>query len=60
MSTVQEIAAAIPQLSRTEAERLRAWLDEIKAALDQSSREIAKQNRGSRASPIITIKGNIP
>ena len=52
MSTVQEIEAAIPRLSRLEQEELRAWLDEfledqleltdeIKAKLDQSRREIA-------------------
>ena len=52
MSTVQEIEAAIPRLSRPEQERLRAWLeefledqleltDEVKAKLDQSRKEIA-------------------
>ena len=52
MSTVQEIEAVIPQLSRLEQEQLRAWFDEfledqleltdeVKAKLDQSRREIA-------------------
>ena len=52
MSTVQEIEAVIPRLTRTEVEELRAWIedyledqlalnDEVKAALDQSRREIA-------------------
>ena len=52
MSTVQEIEAAIPQLSPAELEQLRAWFedyledqleltDELKAKLDESRREIA-------------------
>ena len=52
MSTVQEIEAVIPKLSRTEVEELRAWIedyledqleltDEVKAQIDQSRREIA-------------------
>jgi hypothetical protein len=52
MSTVQEIEAAIPRLTRTEVEELRAWIedyledqleltDEVKASLDQSRRDIA-------------------
>lgn len=52
MSTVQEIEAALPRLSRIEIERIRAWIDdyledqleltdEVKARLDQSRREIA-------------------
>jgi hypothetical protein len=52
VSTVQEIEAAIPRLSRAELEELRAWFedyledqleltDEVKAKLDQSRREIA-------------------
>ncbi len=52
MSTVQEIEAVIPRLTRSEVEELRAWIedyledqlalnDEVKAALDQSRREIA-------------------
>jgi hypothetical protein len=52
MSTVQEIEAAIPRLSRAEIEQLRAWFEEyledqlelteeVKAKLDESRREIA-------------------
>ncbi len=52
MSTVQEIQAAIPRLSRAERQELHAWLeefmeeeleltDEVKAKLDESRREIA-------------------
>ena len=52
MSTVQEIEAVIPKLSRREVEELRIWIenyledcleltDEVKAKLDQSRREIA-------------------
>ena len=52
MSTVQEIEAAIPRLSRAEIEEIRAWIDdflenqleltdEVKAKLDESRREIA-------------------
>jgi len=52
MSSVQEIEAAIPRLSRREIEEIRAWIDdfledqleltdEVKAKLDQSRREIA-------------------
>lgn len=52
MSTVQEIEAAIPRLTRVEVEQLREWIDnyledqleltdEVKAKLDQSRREIA-------------------
>jgi hypothetical protein len=52
MSTVAEIEAVIPKLSRLEVEELRAWIedyledqleltDEVKARLDQSRREIA-------------------
>jgi hypothetical protein len=52
MSSVQEIEAAIPNLSRAEAEQVRALIDdfledqceltdEVKAKLDQSRREIA-------------------
>jgi len=51
MSTVQEIEAAIPRLSRAEVEKLREWIedyledqleltDELKSKLDQSRREI--------------------
>jgi hypothetical protein len=52
VSTVQEIQAAIPQLSRTEIEEIRAWIDQyledqlelsdgVKSKLDQSRAEIA-------------------
>ena len=52
MSTVKEIQAAIPKLSREEIEKIREWIDdyledqleltnEVKAKLDQSRREIA-------------------
>ncbi len=52
MSTVKEIQAAIPKLSREEIEEIREWIDdyledhleltnEAKAKLDQSRREIA-------------------
>ncbi len=52
MSTVKEIQAAIPKLSREEIEQIRKWIDdyledqleltdEVKAKLDQSRREIA-------------------
>ncbi|HEX5223017.1 MAG TPA: hypothetical protein VFZ59_25895 [Verrucomicrobiae bacterium] len=59
MSTVQEIEAAIPRLSRAEVEELRAWIDdfledqlelkdEVKAKLDQSRSEIAAGNYTTR------------
>ena len=59
MSTVQEIEAAIPRLSRTEIEEIRAWIDdfledqlelsdEVKAKLDESRREIAAGNFTTR------------
>ena len=52
MSTVQEIEAAIPRLTRAEVEQLREWIehyledqleliDHVKAKLEQSRREIA-------------------
>ena len=52
MSTVKDIQAAIPKLSREEIEEIREWIDdyledhleltnEAKANLDQSRREIA-------------------
>jgi ABC-type phosphate transport system ATPase subunit len=52
MSTVQEIEAAIPRLTRSEVEELRVWIedyledqleltDDVKSKLDQSRREIA-------------------
>ena len=59
MSTVQEIEAAIPRLSRAEIEEIRAWIDdfledqleltdEVKATLDQSRSEIAADNYTTR------------
>jgi hypothetical protein len=59
MSTVQEIEAAIPRLSRAELEQLRAWFedyledqleltDEVKAKLDESRREIATGRYNTR------------
>ena len=53
MSTVQEIEAALPRLSRAEMEKVRAWIDDyledqleltdkVKAKLDQSCWEIAE------------------
>ena len=59
MSTVQEIEAAIPRLSRAEVEKLRQWIDdyledqlelaeEVKAKLDQSRREIAAGQSSTR------------
>ena len=59
MSTVQEIEAAIPRLSRAEVEELRTWIedyleekleltDEVKAKLDQSRREIAGGSYSTR------------
>ena len=61
MSTVQEIEAAIPKLSREELEEFRVWFenyvendlelsDEVKAKLDQSRREIAAGNYTARQS----------
>jgi hypothetical protein len=52
VSTVKEIQAAIPELSRAELEEIRDWIDErlennlelsddVKAKLNQSRREIA-------------------
>ena len=52
MSTVQEIEAAVPRLSREELKQFHAWFedyvedhleltDEVKARLDESRREIA-------------------
>ena len=59
MSSVQEIEAALPKLSRAEIEQVRAWIDdfledqleltdEVKAKLDQSRREIAEGNYTTR------------
>jgi len=52
VSTVKEIQAALPKLSREEIEEIREWIDdyledqleltdEVKAKLEQSRREIA-------------------
>jgi t-SNARE complex subunit (syntaxin) len=52
VSTVKEIQAAIPKLSREQIEEIREWIDdyleeklelteEVKAKLDQSRREVA-------------------
>jgi hypothetical protein len=59
VTTVKEIEAAIPRLSRAEVEELRAWIDDfledqleltddVKAKLDQSRREIADGNYTTR------------
>ncbi|HSY43741.1 MAG TPA: hypothetical protein VK811_07500 [Candidatus Acidoferrum sp.] len=59
MSTVQEIEAAIPRLSRREIEEIRAWIDdfledqlelneEVKSKLDQSRRDIAEGHYKTR------------
>jgi hypothetical protein len=59
MSTVQEIEATIPKLSRVEIERVRAWIDdfledqleltnETKAKRDQSRREIGEGHYTTR------------
>jgi hypothetical protein len=59
MSTVKEIQAAIPNLSREEIEQIRTWIDdyledqlelsdEVKARLDQSRREIAASQYTTR------------
>jgi hypothetical protein len=59
VTTVKEIEAVIPRLSRAEVEELRAWIDdfledqleitdEVKARLDQSRREIADRNYTTR------------
>ncbi len=61
MSTVQEIEAAIPRLSREELEEFHAWYedyiedhleltDEVKARLEESRREIAAGNYTTRQS----------
>ena len=61
MSTVKEIEAAIPQLSRAEIEDLRNWIDdyledqleltdEVKAKLDESRADIAAGRTTSRRS----------
>jgi hypothetical protein len=59
VTTVKEIEAAIPRLSRAEVEEFRAWFenfledqleltDEVKAKLDQSRQEIAAGNYTTR------------
>jgi hypothetical protein len=59
VSTVKEIQAAIPTLSREEIEQVRQWIDEyledrlelsdeVKAKLDQSRAEIADGNYTTR------------
>jgi hypothetical protein len=59
MSSVQEIEAALPKLSRAEIEEVRTWIDnfledqleltdEVKARLDQSRREITEGNFTTR------------
>lgn len=59
MSTVQEIEAVLPKLSRAEIEEVREWIDnfledqlelteEVKSRLDQSRREIAEGNYTTR------------
>ncbi len=59
MSTVQEIEAALPRLSRAEIEEIRAWIDnfledqleladDAKAKLDESRRESAAGNYTTR------------
>jgi hypothetical protein len=59
MSSVQEIEAVLPRLSRAELEEVRAWIDdlledqleltdEVKAKLDQSRREIAEGSYTTR------------
>ena len=59
MSTVQEIEAAIPKLSRAELQQFHSWFenyvedhleltDEVKARLDESGREIAAGNYTTR------------
>jgi hypothetical protein len=59
VSTVKEIQAAIPSLSRQEVEQIRQWIDdyledrlelseEVKIKLDQSRAEIAADNYTTR------------
>jgi hypothetical protein len=59
MSTVQEIEAAVPRLTRAELEQFRNWFeeyleahldltDDVQAKLDQSRREIASGNFTTR------------
>src|SRR5207237_1425165 len=59
VSTVQEIEAAMPRLSRSEVEQLRQWIDnyledkleltdEVKGKIEQSRREIASRQFTAR------------
>ena len=59
MSTVQEIEAAVPRLSREELKQFHAWFedyvedhleltDDVQAKLDESRREIAAGNYTTR------------
>ena len=59
VSTIQEIEAAIPRLSRAEIEQLRAWFedyledrleltDDVQAKLNESRHEIAAGNYTTR------------
>lgn len=59
MSTVREIEAALPKLSRAEIEEIRDWIDDyledqleltddVKAKLDQSRAEIAAEQYKTR------------
>jgi hypothetical protein len=59
VSTVKEIEAALPKLSRAEIEEIRAWIDDfledqleltdtVKTKLDQSRKEIAAGNYTTR------------
>ena len=59
VSTVQEIQAAIPKLSRAEIEQIREWIDDfledrldlsndVKRKLDESRTEIAAGNFTTR------------
>jgi hypothetical protein len=61
VTTVKEIQAAIPKLSREDVEKIREWIDdyledhlelmdEVKAKLDQSRREIAAGQYTTRQS----------
>ena len=49
MSLVQEIEAAIPQLSRAEIEEVRAWIDDfLEGQLEFSDEEKAKLDQSHR------------
>jgi hypothetical protein len=61
MSTVHEIEAVLPRLSREELEQLRVWIedyledqleltDDVKSRIDASRREIATGNFATRES----------